>query len=59
MTIYETLISIPVLGVGFGFLHKKINGKISRNECLRVHESLDKRLDLIHEDIKFIKGKII
>jgi hypothetical protein len=58
MISYEALISLPVIGGVAGILYKKLNGKIDRGECLRVHESLDKRLGDIHEDLKFIKEKV-
>lgn len=55
----ETITTIPVVGIAFTFLYRKVNNKISRKECLRVHESLDKRLEMMHDDIKFIKERII
>ena len=56
---YESLLPYPVIGGVIAYLYRKLNNKISRAECMRVHEMIDKRLEDIHDDIKFIKEEIV
>jgi len=51
----ETLVSWPVIGGIFIWIDKRINNKVDRKECLRVHEELNERLKLIHEDTQYLR----
>jgi len=55
---YESLFSYPIIGGVIAYLYRRLNNKISRAECMRVHEMLDKRLEDIQNDIKFIKEEV-
>lgn len=56
---WNDFISIPIAGGVIAYLYKKLNNKVSKDECCRIHETLDKRLDDMHSDIKMIKQRLI
>lgn len=56
---WENFISIPIAGGVIAYLYKKLNNKVGRSECTRIHDSLEQRLNDMHSDIKMIKRYII
>ena len=63
---WESLSSLPIIGGGFWYLYKHLNNKVdkalddkmNKDMCGRIHQELNLRLDMLHEDIKYIKEKV-
>jgi len=56
---WESLAPIPFAGGVIVYLYKKLNNKVGRKECERVHNVMDKRLEDMHSDIRIIKEVIL
>jgi hypothetical protein len=55
---YDSVFALPIIGGIAAYFYKRLNNKVDRSECIRVHEQLDKRLQDIQDDVRFIKEEI-